>query len=363
MPPRVEDDKEMTDRQDHAATSEANAGENQDPRNTPATPSTRQTELVEAARQEAVRRDTARRALSYRRDRTSLTGGPLRRTPTKQSEERESDSSIKDEASGEDEEAFKFKQPLHSTGYKHGYTSQEWSKELEELKVPQLLLATPEAILDFKIEWKNYSDAVDNIAAKQGRRLQVKSVFDCIEKHNRIYICGVANLLPRELQGHPNDVSHAVIHDLIMTEGVKQASSRTMRLTNAIAKITIDLQGRSGKQSIHAAWINLSKLEEKFEATVDPKILIKWLLKNLRPKQTKLVIESLQNAGTAREKETRTNVFAFHEMLMDIADTNRKAIDYGLTAPADSRPQGRALVVSTGTVVRPKHLDTRISHG
>ena len=188
-------------------------------------------------------------------------------------------------------------------------------------------------------------------------------MFDCIEKHNRIYICGVANLLPRELQGHPNDVSHAVIHDLIMTEGVKQASSRTMRLTNAIAKITIDLQGRSGKQSIHAAWINLSKLEEKFEATVDPKILIKWLLKNLRPKQTKLVIESLQNAGTAREKETRTNVFAFHEMLMDIADTNRKAIDYGLTAPADSRPQGRALVVSTGTVVRPKHLDTRISHG
>ena len=101
------------------------------------------------------------------------------------------------ETGGEDQDhSLKFKQ-LRRSEYHHGYTSQEWSKELEELKVPELLLATPEAILDFKIEWLNYSEAVDNIAAKQHRYIPVKSVFDCIEKHNRIYICGVANLLPR----------------------------------------------------------------------------------------------------------------------------------------------------------------------
>ena len=166
------------------------------------------------------------------RGRNSLTGGPLRRTPLRDPSTATSGSRFADlsehysnSADVSAEEAEGFQQQQHSdtghsrpgTGYHHGYVTQvEWSKELDELEPPTLLLATPEAILDFRIKWTDYSMRLGDIAAKQQRFISPKTVYDCIERHNRIYICGVSNLLPKELQGHPNDVPHVVLHDLIM---------------------------------------------------------------------------------------------------------------------------------------------------
>jgi hypothetical protein len=90
-----------------------------------------------------------------------------------------------------------------------------------------------------------------------------------------------------------------------MDDSPLQASARTTSLTHAISKIVINLGGIEGEESIHAAWIKLSILEEKYDAVVDAKVLVKRLLRNLQPVATKRVIEALQDAGTAEQKETR----------------------------------------------------------
>ena len=350
---------------------------------TPATPSLRQALQASKARRTALQRDR-QQARNFNRDprttsrerksvssslfterqssgrRFSLTGGPLRQTPERHSISGETTdpataqfpstgSPVYNAAFTHPEQDFEHREPSQTEEQRtfgsahHGYSRGEWSKELDELNPPTLLLSTPEALLDFKIAWLNYSEKLGDIAAKQHRYIPPKSVYDCIEKHNRIYICGVSNLLPPELQGHPTDVSHVVLHDLVMNEGAKQESARTTQLTSSISKITINLEGRTGAESIHAAWIKLSTLEEKYRAKLDSKVLIKRLLKNLRPHSTKRVIEALQEAGTPEQKLTRTCVASFHAMLVDISKTNKKALDFGF-ATASRPPKNLALL-------------------
>jgi hypothetical protein len=80
---------------------------------------------------------------------------------------------------------------------------------------------------------------------------------------------------------------------------------------------------------------------------VDSKVLIKRLLRNLQPKSTRIVIEALQDAGTAQQKKTRTCMTSFHAMLVEISQTNKKALDYGLFAVASRPSRNLALSAST----------------
>jgi hypothetical protein len=164
--------------------------------------------LSQAARRSARRRDKARvfttslsvgnisKSTSSSKKkgsrRSSLTGGPLRRTED-QDDDSEHEHNSSDDPEHMDDEVQQEAGPGHSPQFhgqgvfQHGYAAQvTWSKELEELKPPQLLKATPEALLDFA--WTHYAEELSNIGRKQGRTLPTKSIYDCIEKHNRIYM-------------------------------------------------------------------------------------------------------------------------------------------------------------------------------
>ena len=134
--------------------------------------------------------DTASDDLSLRR-RTSLTGGFLKRTPSRSTKASSvhtaaslpttpsvsstgptldaddsgtvHDSSDEQELQEEDL-TLRHKQHYRDPGYRHGYVTQvAWSKELEELQPPKLLLSTPDAMLDFKIAWIDYTEKLEMI--------------------------------------------------------------------------------------------------------------------------------------------------------------------------------------------------------
>ena len=332
----------------------------------PTVVSRKQKFLASVARLSAERRDHRRGVNNLQtpvssrnrlRERASLTGGLVRQNPIPYSS---MPSSRGDNNTGTQSTRSDFNDPaaaprecmgsepefqkIHQSPYMHGYTSNvPWSLELEQLKAPVLTKATPEALIDFRVKWEDYADKIDQLAKKFQAPVEPKAIYDCIEKHNRYYICAVSNLLPRELRGHPDDVSHKALHDLVMTSGDKHTNLQATLLEKAIGDITINLQGKGAMESIHSAWINLSKLQEKYKAEVTGKVVVKKLLGSLVPEKTQKIIRTLQEAGSTTQQATRTNLSLFHDLLVDIAETNRRAREYGfsMTEEANHSESGK----------------------
>ena len=69
-------------------------------------------------------------------------------------------------------------------------------------------------------------------------------------------------------------------------------------MMNAVARITIDLSGTGGEDSIQDAWGTLYTLQQKYMVELKDKQVVKLLLTNLLPKSTRKVVEALQHAHT-----------------------------------------------------------------
>ena len=122
--------------------------------------------------------------------RASLTGGFLRSILQRTTHRRngppdDSEPSGSENNDGTDDESDG-EQP-HVPAYEHGHRRKRelWSKELDEINAPELTEAEPEDILDFQILWEEYADKVNNVAQKHNTVIDVKPIYDCIEKHNR----------------------------------------------------------------------------------------------------------------------------------------------------------------------------------
>lgn len=89
-------------------------------------------------------------------------------------------------------------------------------------------------------------------------------------------------MLPVEAHGHPDDVSIEALHDFIMESVNKQCDRHTTSLSTAISKIHINLNESGGKASIHAAWMELFKLQERYKTEAEPKVA------NLTPVKTRI---------------------------------------------------------------------------
>jgi hypothetical protein len=115
-----------------------------------------------------------------------------------------------------------------------------------------------------------------------------------------------------------------------------------------ISKITIDVSGLRGNKSIHSAWISPLELQDRYKSEVAPKIMVKKLLNNLLSVATRQVIRVLQDTGDSEQQATKGDTGMFHDLLVSIATTNKRAMEFGFVAvskPA-SRSSSRALIAA-----------------
>ena len=105
-------------------------------------------------------------------------------------------------------------------------------------------------------------------------------------------------------------------------------------MMGAVARITIDLSGTGGEDSIQDAWGMLYTLQQKYMVELKDKQVVKLLLTNLLPKSTRKVIEALQHAGSQRQQNSIKHLGDFHWFVLDIARTNKRAFAYGLIEAA-----------------------------
>ena len=288
----------------------------------------RQRSINSVARASALRRDRLRRTNSpslnsperkFKR-RESLTGAARRRTETKYGFQRP--------IIGRPREAEATKP---APEFMHGYASQvTWSQELDDIEAPTLKKAEIHDLVEFRVKWIEYAERIQDFSDRHNVNLTPKSIYDCIEKYNRYYICAISELLPVEARGHPDDVSAQALHDLIMESVNKQCDRHTTRLSTAISKIHINLNGSGGKASIHAAWMELFRLQDVYKTEAEPKVVIKKLLANLTPVKTRNIIKGLQDTGTEEQKRTKSDMLAFHQLLVKIAEAHKMSIDYGM---------------------------------
>ena len=75
----------------------------------------------------------------------------------------------------------------------------------------------------FDTIYDEYIEKLENVASKHNTTFEAKSIYDCIEKHNRYYICAVSTThLAEHLRGHLNDGAHETLHDMVMnTTGLR----------------------------------------------------------------------------------------------------------------------------------------------
>lgn len=264
----------------------------------------------------------------------SITGG-IRRTPARTAHVRSGDDDAVPEA------------PIYTPR-----ADKPWCTEHDKLVAPVLRRAHPDDIVKFRAKYLRYCEKVDEIREKHSTTtLVAKSVFNCIERANRYYICAVSDLLPVEHRGHPDDVDHTVIHDLVMNAHVLVSDSYAASLEFEVSKIIIDVGGKEGEHSIQKAWVKLYELKELYDCDVPSKTVIKLLLGNLKPKATRKVIKSLQKSGKTHQRKTATDIYAFHHWLVDIARTNRKAHEFNSCAAAPAF-SGRGPTKQTTKVTR-----------
>ena len=95
-------------------------------------------------------------------------------------------------------------------------------------------------------------------------------------------------------------------------------------------KIKLHLDGKSGVDNIHKAWINLSKLQDQYDAILPAKTIVKALLNNITPRPVKNAIQTLQQTGSEEQQQTKNNLADFHDLLIDVARTFAKSEMYGL---------------------------------
>lgn len=252
----------------------------------------------------------------------------------------------------------------------HGHSSTAvWSKELDKIKPPFWdQMVTKENLPDLKREWDDYAEKVQNIADIHDAIITPKSIYDCFEKKNLHYICMSSDLLPPELRGPPDQVKHATIHELVQNCLTNATSiTRATKFKAELSRIRIDLTGKDGVSSIHKAWIAIIDLQTTYKNPVGQKTVIKILLKNLQPVKTREVIMALHDVGTQEQKQTKQDLQAFHDMLLDLARTQKRAIDFGLSNVVTSRATGLAATVKPETRERSKRpekkSDNAIKHG
>lgn len=221
------------------------------------------------------------------------------------------------------------------------HANKPWCTEHDKLVAPVLRKAHPDDIVVFRAKYLRYCEQVEAIREKHSiTTLVPKSIYNCIERANRYYICAVSDLLPEEHRGHPDDVDHAVLHDLVMNAHDLVSDSYTAALEDEVRKIVINVGGKHGEQSIQQAWLRLYELREIYQCDIPAKTVVKGLLQNLKPKATRKVIRALQKGGKAHQRRTAADIYAFHHWIVDIARTNRKAHEFNSTIDDNTNGKG-----------------------
>ena len=147
-------------------------------------------------------------------------------------------------------------------------------------------MVTKETLPDLKREWDEYARKVQNIADIYQANIMPKAVYDCFDANTLHYICTSSDLLPENLRGNPDDVDHITLHDLVHNSlNTDPSITRTAAFKQKLSKITINLEGSSGAQSVFEAWTALIDLQKVYKHKAEEKAVVKALLQNLQQRQ------------------------------------------------------------------------------